>query len=203
MSKTATCGVSGKVSIACSIPIAFAGLCNGASSERSLICCSTAVSISTGSPNSDPPCTTRCPTAVSFASESDRPDVSKICCMTRRACGVVGNLRRTLCLDPVLLVHRSGGLVADALDDPRRQRRSGVHIDQLVFHRRRPGIDDQHRLRHRPAPAGEPCAWIAVMATVLTMSATRAPRERSLTGRFKPCSTGPIATAPALRCTAL
>ena len=40
------------------------------------------------------------------------------------------------------------------------------------------------------------------MATVFTMSETRAPRLRSLIGLFKPCSTGPIATAPALRCTA-
>src|SRR5690625_460224 len=46
-------------------------------------------------------------------------------------------------------------------------------------------------------------AWIAVMATVLTMSWTSAPRERSLTGRRRPCRTGPTATAPAVRCTAL
>lgn len=42
-----------------------------------------------------------------------------------------------------------------------------------------------------------------MIATVLTMSSTRAPRERSLTGLLSPCSTGPIAIAPALRCTAL
>ena len=48
-----------------------------------------------------------------------------------------------------------------------------------------------------------PCAWIAVIAMVLTMSSTSAPRERSLMGLFRPCSTGPIATAPAERCTAL
>ena len=41
------------------------------------------------------------------------------------------------------------------------------------------------------------------MATVLTMSATSAPRDRSFTGLFRPCSTGPIAIAFALRCTAL
>ena len=46
-------------------------------------------------------------------------------------------------------------------------------------------------------------AWIAVIATVFTMSSTRAPRDRSLIGLRRPCSTGPIATAPALRCTAL
>ena len=43
----------------------------------------------------------------------------------------------------------------------------------------------------------------AVMATVLTMSSTVVPRERSLTGLFRPCSTGPMAIAPAERCTAL
>ncbi len=32
-----------------------------------------------------------------------------------------------------------------------------------------------------------PCAWIAVIATVLTMSSTSAPRDRSLTGFFRPC----------------
>src|SRR5699024_4703271 len=32
------------------------------------------------------------------------------------------------------------------------------------------------------AAAGSACAWIAVMTTVLMMSSTRAPRERSLTG---------------------
>ena len=46
-------------------------------------------------------------------------------------------------------------------------------------------------------------ACTAVIATVLTMSSTRAPRERSLTGLRSPWSTGPIATAWALRCTAL
>lgn len=41
------------------------------------------------------------------------------------------------------------------------------------------------------------------MATVLTMSFTVAPRDRSLTGLRRPCMTGPTATAPAERCTAL
>ena len=45
--------------------------------------------------------------------------------------------------------------------------------------------------------------WIAVMTTVLTMSCTRQPRLRSFTGLFRPCSTGPMATAPEERCTAL
>ena len=47
------------------------------------------------------------------------------------------------------------------------------------------------------------CAWIAVITTVLTMSCTRQPRLRSLTGWLRPCSTGPMATAPEERCTAL
>ncbi len=46
-------------------------------------------------------------------------------------------------------------------------------------------------------------AWMAVMATVLTISATRQPRLRSLTGLLRPCSTGPTATALAERWTAL
>ena len=39
-----------------------------------------------------------------------------------------------------------------------------------------------------------------MIATVFTMSATSAPRDRSLTGLARPCSTGPMATAR--RCTA-
>ena len=46
-------------------------------------------------------------------------------------------------------------------------------------------------------------AWMAVMATVLTMSVTVQPRERSFTGFARPCRTGPIATALAERWTAL
>ena len=48
-----------------------------------------------------------------------------------------------------------------------------------------------------------PWAWMAVMATVLTMSVTVQPRERSLTGLRRPCMMGPMATAPAERWTAL
>ena len=46
-------------------------------------------------------------------------------------------------------------------------------------------------------------AWIAVIATVLTMSVIEQPRLRSFTGLRSPCRTGPIATAPEERCTAL
>src|SRR5690625_3028450 len=44
---------------------------------------------------------------------------------------------------------------------------------------------------------------MAVMATVLTISSTVVPRDKSFTGLFRPCSTGPTATAPADCCTAL
>ena len=67
------------------------------------------------------------------------------------------------------------------------------------------GVDDRPLQRRGAAVDDEDlhCAWIAVIATVLTMSCTVAPRERSLTGLFRPCSTGPMAIAPALRWTAL
>src|SRR3954447_17416716 len=55
----------------------------------------------------------------------------------------------------------------------------------------------------RARSASHAAAWIAVIATVLTMSWTVAPRERSLTGLLRPWSTGPIAIASALRWTAL
>ena len=49
----------------------------------------------------------------------------------------------------------------------------------------------------------QPWAWTAVMATVLIMSSTSAPRDRSLTGLFRPWRTGPMAIAPDERWTAL
>src|SRR4051812_34537341 len=86
--------------------------------------------------------------------------------------------------------------VADAFDDPIDRLLARIRINHSVFERRRARVEYEDAA-HRP------CAWIAVIATVLTMSSTKAPRDRSLTGLFSPCSTGPIAIAPALRCTAL
>ena len=97
--------------------------------------------------------------------------------------------------------------LADLLDRAVREHLTGPGDDQPILDRRRAGVDHQDRpLRaHRAAPSvpATAWAWIAVIATVLTMSSTVAPRERSLTGFFSPCSTGPTATAPALRWTAL
>ena len=94
---------------------------------------------------------------------------------------------------------RRRGILADPLDDAVGQRCARIGLDQLKFHRRRTRVEHQDRARaHRL-----PWAWIAVMATVLTISSTSAPRDRSLTGWFSPCNTGPMAIAPALRCTAL
>ncbi len=92
-------------------------------------------------------------------------------------------------------------VLADALDEPLREHVSRLGVDELELDRRRARIDDEDSAVH--ASVSFFCAWIAVIATVLTMSWTSAPRERSLTGLFRPCSTGPTATAPALRCTAL
>src|SRR5690606_8572313 len=95
----------------------------------------------------------------------------------------------------------------DPLEQPDGERLLGLDVDQLVLDRRRSRVDDQDVLAHMlsfvlvvPATA---CAWMAVMATVLTMSCTSAPRERSFTGLRSPCRTGPMATAPAERCTAV
>ena len=43
----------------------------------------------------------------------------------------------------------------------------------------------------------EPCAWHAVNAATFTMSLYVQPRDRSFTGFLRPCSSGPIALAPA------
>ena len=111
-------------------------------------------------------------------------------------------------------VRDPSGRLTDLLDQPGRQHLGGVGHDQLVLQRRRTGVDHQHRSGGTPAHAALPAAlpppplpapplasmsfpaaWTAVIATVFTMSSTRAPRERSLTGLRRPCSTGPIATA--------
>ena len=63
--------------------------------------------------------------------------------------------------------------------------------------------DDDPQLSTSTRSSSRTAAWMAVIATVLTMSLTVAPRDRSLTGRRRPCMTGPTATAPAERCTAL
>src|SRR5690606_8907846 len=62
---------------------------------------------------------------------------------------------------------------------------------------------DVGALSARSSGDGSSRPWAAVTATVVTMSATVAPRDRSLTGLRSPCSTGPTATAPALRWTPL
>src|SRR5690606_28084376 len=95
-------------------------------------------------------------------------------------------------------------VLADPLDQSLGVHLSGPRVDELVLERGRSGVDDEDHggLRCRRAHCGPP-AWRAVIATVLTMSRTRAPRERSLTGLPRPWRTGPIATAEALRWTAL
>ncbi|SKV90778.1 Uncharacterised protein [Mycobacteroides abscessus subsp. abscessus] len=93
-------------------------------------------------------------------------------------------------------------LLADALHQSVSNHSARFRLDELIFDRGRAAVEDQNR----PAGAHDcflSCAWIAVMATVLTMSSTNAPRERSLMGLRSPCRTGPMAMAPALRCTAL
>src|SRR3984893_17992937 len=88
--------------------------------------------------------------------------------------------------------------LTDPFDYPIGHYLARIPLDIAVVHRRRSRGGHQDRAWHHLS-----CAWIAVRATVLTMSSTGAPRDRSLTGLFRPCSTGPIAIAPALRCTAL
>src|SRR5690606_14210545 len=92
-------------------------------------------------------------------------------------------------------------ILPDALDEPGGDDDALLRLDQLVLDRGRAGVDDKDGGAHCCSSLA--CAWMAVMATVLTMSWTRAPRERSLTGLLRPWRTGPIATAPAERCTAL
>ncbi len=182
---------------ATSMPSALAGLCSGASGVSSRIAASTPSSTSTGPSNRSPPCTTRCPTA---ARSSGIPVCSKASSTRRNPASWSATGSSTTRSCPAgRAVPQRRPVATDPVQQPGREHLavSAPHLQQLVLDGRRAGVDDQHRL-HRAT-----CAWIAVMATVFTMSATSAPRDRSLTGLARPCSTGPMATAPALRCTAL
>ena len=111
-------------------------------------------------------------------------DGGQVLCIEAQSCGCLRQGFRMGC--------RSAGF-ADFFDEPAGQRfERGV--EEPVLDRRRAAVQDEdHALP----------AWMAVIAMVLTMSATVAPRDRSLTGFRRPCMTGPIATAPAERWTAL
>ena len=101
------------------------------------------------------------------------------------------------------------GRLADPLDRARRPApRPSAGRTSWYFSDDEPELSTRtgpgaHAARRLERSSSSACAWTAVMATVLTMSSTRAPRDRSLTGLRRPCSTGPMATAWALRCTAL
>ena len=77
--------------------------------------------------------------------------------------------------------------LADPLDDPGGVAGAVRHVQQLVLQRRGTGVEHQREPGHEASA----WAWIAVIATVETMSSTSAPRDRSLTGLARPCSTGP------------
>src|SRR5690606_23416641 len=102
----------------------------------------------------------------------------------------------------------------DPLDDAIRVHRAVVDVEQAVLDRARAHVEHEDVADHCSPPAwiavmasvpawiaviASVPAWIAVMAIVFTMSRTSAPREGSLMGFASPCSTGPIATAPAER----
>ena len=98
-----------------------------------------------------------------------------------------------------LAVHHPASLVADALGHAGRQGDAALHVEELVLEGRAPRVEHQD-LHAFPRPS---LAWMAVTTTVLTTSARVQPRLRSFTGFARPWSTGPMATAPADRWTAL
>src|SRR4029453_4912059 len=112
-----------------------------------------------------------------------------------------------------VMISNSTTRLADPLDDALGLHLGGLGHYQLILQRRGAGVRDQDRCLSHPRPSAavdwksSAClmawGWIAVIAPVFTMSDISAPRDKSLTGLRSPCSTGPIATALALRCTAL
>ena len=203
--------------MACSMPVAFAGLCSGASTDRSLICCQHRRRRPAPDRRNGPAVHHPVPDRDQLDRRQRLPASANSCCMIR-----VPRRGRRSARSKLTVPRRRALWVAAPV--ARRSARSGPDGSPRA---RSAGsiswyfIDDEPELitstrfvmrlhLARPAArftgcatAGAPCAWIAVIATVFTMSATSAPRDRSLTGLFSPCSTGPMATAFALRCTAL
>ena len=104
-----------------------------------------------------------------------------------------------------VLARRRTVCVSVPLSSPIRSTVPDASAAPVLPSSRRYFSDDDPALRTSTAAhvTQRSCAWMAVIATVLTMSRTSAPRDRSLTGLRSPCRTGPTASAPAERCTAL
>ncbi len=73
---------TGNVARAATMPATFAGLCSGASGDRSEIFVSTSSSITAGPENTAPPCTTRWPTAARCAGSISGPCSAKSAIMS-------------------------------------------------------------------------------------------------------------------------
>lgn len=130
--------------------------------------------------------------------------------------GVALDRLASLGLDPGEFVADEALVLPDALNDAHGDRLAPGGVDELVLHGGGSRVQHEDRVRGAMRDEAVGCcggchdsmllvdwAWMAVMATVLTMSWTSAPRERSFTGLRRPWRTGPIATAPDERCTAL
>ena len=195
------------------------GLCSGARSESSSSFAITASSICTDSTKVDPPCTVRWPTATTESRSG--PCSTNI--FTTAATASVWSAKRMSswysepptswsmvdmscpmrCTIPTACGPGWDGSSNWYLidDDPQLRSRIGCDMGISLFIELRwpPG----RLLRCCGGACQTDWAWMAVIVIVETMSSTRAPRDRSLTGFFSPCRTGPIATAPEVRWTAL
>ena len=136
--------------------------------------------------NPAPPCTTRWPTATTPDVARSGPTSANSVEHGRSAarCGRRSG-RVAACSSPRRCASIAPDGLADPLDQPGRRALAGDRVDQLVLDRRRAGVEDEHGRVHatlphpRAAALGSACAWIAVMATVLTMSVP----ARPVTGR--------------------
>ncbi len=81
-----------------------------------------------------------------------------------------------------LSVNESAARLADPLCGSVRQQGALAHLEELILDRRASGVENQN-----PHDSLDGVwAWMAVTATVFTMSGTVHPRLRSLTGFFRP-----------------
>ena len=135
----------GAVPRAVRMPVRFAGLCSGASGTSCSISARTASSITVGSVNGIPPCTTRWPIAASSGESRPSPSAASSAATAFSAASWSATSPADSRVSPAA---GSGCAAARAVSpirstSPTASRALSAHVQQLVLHRRRAGVEDE------------------------------------------------------------
>ena len=201
VSKIATCGTLGSARCAPRMPAMPGGLCSGASGDNTSRVSITASSMSIVLVNLSPPCTVRWPTATTSARAGPRASNMSTIAVSARVWLLNSSLAMYSAPPTLWVSTPSARPMRSIRPDASTPSLSASMTWYLI--ELEPALSSRMGVAMVFVPSQLCWAWMAVMAMVLTMSSTNAPRERSLTGLLSPCRTGPTASAPADRCTAL